>query len=412
MDSTRSLVLDVDGQAVLEIERPRLRFEGGPQDGQEQLLGEGALVLGRGDDVGLLVDDAKVSRRHAVIEPDGLRWRIRDLESKAGTQVDGVEVGSAHLHEGAVLQLGGATLHFEFANLRVPLPPTSPDAGPRDLVGASPPMLRLFSLIERVGPMDLPVLLLGETGTGKESVARALHEARGRGPLEVVDCTLLDGETGRSELFGHVRGAYTGADQDREGAFLRADGGTLFLDEVAELGLESQAMLLRALQEGEVRPLGADDVHRVRVRVLAATHHDLAARVAEGSFRQDLYYRLAAVILEVPPLRARGEDLDRLVEHLLPEGASLAPEARELLRRHAWPGNVRELKQALEGGAAMAGGGTVHVEHLKLRAAPGEAPPTTLLTQEEREKARLQAAKLLGIARSTLYERLKAWGMV
>ncbi len=220
----------------------------------------------------------------------------------------------------------------------------------RGLLGRSEPMERLRRLVARLAPTDVPVLVHGETGTGKELVARALHEAGGRrpGPFVAENCGALSEGVLASELFGHEKGAFTGAGQRRRGLFEQAHGGTLFLDEVAELPPRVQVMLLRVLQEGEVRRVGGERAVPVDVRIVAATHRDLGAMVREGRFREDLWYRLRGATLEVPPLRERSGDLRLLVEHFLAEAGALhlAPTlgAYRALQAYGWPGNIRELR--------------------------------------------------------------------
>ncbi|QDU85574.1 Nitrogen regulation protein NR(I) [Planctomycetes bacterium Pla163] len=237
-----------------------------------------------------------------------------------------------------------------------------------EIVGESPALRSMLALVDRIAATDVPVLIRGETGSGKEGVARRLHTSgpRAAGPFLAIDCGAIAPTLIESELFGHVRGSFTGADRDRPGHFVSADGGTLLLDEVGELPLDLQPKLLRVLQEGEVRPVGGSASKKVDVRVLAATNRDLERCCREGTFRQDLYYRLAVVEVVVPPLRDRLEDLPLLAEHLLAriaaEGGSraagsppprLSSAALERLAAHAWPGNVRELENALRRAAAM-----------------------------------------------------------
>jgi len=220
------------------------------------------------------------------------------------------------------------------------------------MIGASPAMHRLFAMLRRLDGSLASVLVIGESGVGKELIARAIHEGShvAEGPYVTVNCGAIARELVASELFGHRRGAFTGAVDSRRGAFQRAEGGTLFLDEVGELPLDAQPMLLRALETGDVTPVGADETKRVKVRVVSATHRDLGALVAAGKFREDLYYRLAVITLEVPPLRERPEDVEVLAHHLArQEGLPTLPDdvvAR--LRARTWPGNVRELRNAIQ----------------------------------------------------------------
>lgn len=241
------------------------------------------------------------------------------------------------------------------------------------IIGASPGMVTLFERIERVAPAKVSVLIQGETGTGKELVARALHEhgARPSKPFFAVNCAAIASSLLESELFGHTKGSFTGAVQDRAGHFVAADGGTVFLDEIGDMPLEMQSKLLRVLQDGEVRAVGSNEARRVDVRVVAATHRDLPAMCAEGAFREDLYYRLNVVTLEVPPLRERGEDVAHIVVHVcvglgeeLRKEVCVSEEAMGVLAGYGWPGNVRELENELRRAAVL---GTGRIQAADLR---------------------------------------------
>ncbi|NVB78580.1 MAG: sigma-54-dependent Fis family transcriptional regulator [Kofleriaceae bacterium] len=239
------------------------------------------------------------------------------------------------------------------------------------LVGASAAMRKLRASLERLGEQDVPILIQGESGTGKELVARALHDRgpRRRKRFVALNCGAIPETLIDSELFGHIKGAFTGATTDRAGVFVEADGGTLFLDEIGDMPLAVQARLLRVLQESEVRPLGGSGVRKVDVRVIAASHVDLAQAVEHGRFRQDLYYRLNVVVLRVPPLRERLDDLPLLAAHFLAKhgGASppsLAPDALEAMTSYTWPGNVRELENAVLHAIALHHGDVIGPESL------------------------------------------------
>jgi two-component system response regulator HydG len=298
-----------------------------------------------------------------------------------------------------------------------------------EVVAESPAMQRCLLRVRDFADADAPVVILGESGTGKEVVARTLHAngPRRARPFVAVNVAALPAELLESELFGHVRGAFTGATADREGLFEAADGGTLFLDEIAELPLPLQAKLLRALQEGEVRRVGETRTFGVDVRVVCATHRDLRRRVDEGSFREDLYYRLHVLAVRVPPLRERREDILPLAgEFLRAErrpAAGFTPAAEAALLAHDWPGNVRELGNAVMHGSALARGGLVTPEHLPdelTRARPKpQAAPRTLLDVEREHVLRVlaacggsraEAARILGIGRNTLWRKLRAFG--
>lgn len=330
----------------------------------------------------LTLDDPKVSRLHAeiCIVPDG--YRIRDLGSTNGTWVDGYRVGELYLPSQATVQLGDTTLAFEALGDEAQLP--LHDGGFGGLVGESAAMRELFALAARVARADVTVLIEGESGTGKEGVAEALHaqSPRADGPFVVFDCAATPPSLIESELFGHVKGAFTGAVAARAGRLEQAHGGTLLLDEIGELPLEIQAKLLRVLERREVRRLGGNETNTVDVRFLAATHRDLASEVNAGAFREDLYYRLAVVRLHVPPLRERAGDVRRLVEHFLAR-LGVSPKRRAAideaewgrLAERPWRGNVRELRNAVERTLALAGDGPLHFELAARRPPPRSAGP-------------------------------------
>jgi hypothetical protein len=301
LDRTTTVLL-TSGDVKLEVKRARVLIESGSAEGAEVLLPDRPFVIGRGSDCDLILQDSAISRRHVCIRPRGTGYEIEDLGSKAGTRIAGLRIEKAELLPGTEFLLGTTRLVFEHAISDIVVPPRKKNLV--GLLGESPAMKQLFGLIERVAALDLPVLLIGESGTGKEALARALHDlsSYSRAAYEVVDCTLLNSDHLRSELFGHIKGAFTGAQAARMGAFELADQGSVFLDEVGELPLEMQPTLLRVLEEGEVRPLGAQGSRKVKNRIVSATNRDLRDMAEAGTFRQDLYYRLSAITIEIPPL--------------------------------------------------------------------------------------------------------------
>jgi two-component system, NtrC family, response regulator HydG len=299
------------------------------------------------------------------------------------------------------------------------------------LLGSSPAMQRVFALARQAAPSDVNVLITGDSGTGKELVARALHfnSPRGARPFVPVNCAAVPAGLLESELFGHVKGAFTGAVGSRRGLFREASGGTLFLDEIGDMAPELQAKLLRVIEERSVRPVGSDEAVSLDVRLVAATNTDLAARIREGRFREDLYYRLAVLPIHLPPLRERKEDIPLLAQHFLQRATAASrkpiqgftPEAMAALLRHAWPGNVRELENAVERAVALTGGTQVSADALLLEAALTHQPPLTLARFPERPTLRaltdeyaalvlreaggdkVRAAQILGVSKRTLY---------
>jgi len=303
------------------------------------------------------------------------------------------------------------------------------------MVGSSGPMQQLFRAVRRVARSDVSVLVLGESGVGKELVARALHDHsdRSNGPFVALNCAAIPQELQESELFGHERGSFTGASAAHRGRFEEADGGTLFLDEIGELSPGLQAKLLRVLQDGTYRRVGATADQMSDFRLVSATHKRLYDRAAAGAFRQDLYYRLAVFELETPPLRARGDDVMILAHTFAAEfcramelpSCSFSAGARRILRAHDWPGNVRELRNAMQYAVMLSGGGTVHADHLperltdggvrrrdadlSLPAVPWQELERMAIDQalERTEGRMVEAAELLGINRTTLYRKLR-----
>ena len=325
----------------------------GPDQGRCVRIGADPRRIGTARGCELQLTDRTVSRLHCevVSRADGVL--IFDRGSTNGTFVDGVRVHEAYLHPGCSLRLGD-TLLQAVAVERPTVLPLSPRTSFGKILGASPQMRHIYAVLDRVGPTNTTVLVTGETGTGKELVARELHEAspRSAGPFVTVDCGAIPENLMESELFGHVRGAFTGATSGRSGVFEEADGGTLFFDEIGELPVSLQPKLLRVLETRTVRRVGGGASRRVDVRIIAATNRSLAQSVNEGTFREDLYYRLAVIEVELPPLRARREDVPVLVQHFvkhfggadatLPEGVTAA------LSHRGWPGNVRELRNYVQ----------------------------------------------------------------
>ena len=313
--------------------------------------------IGSGTSNDVLVDDPTVSRFHCEIQSDGTGARVVDLGSRNGTVLDGVLVRDAYLRAGSVLSLGRVSLRFRPAEHRTALPVSSRTelAG---LVGRSVAMRACFAVIERAAASDVVVLVEGETGTGKSRAARALHQlsARAQAPFLTVDCGAIPANLLETELFGHRKGAFTGAIEDRIGVFEGAEGGTVFLDEVGELPLDVQPKLLKAIEDRKVRRVGTNAYRPVNVRLVAASNRDLRAEVNAGRFRADLFYRLAVVRLTLPPLRQRPDDIAPIAERLLASLGAPAEESATLLgpsflarlEASSWPGNVRELRNHLE----------------------------------------------------------------
>lgn len=334
------------------------------------------------------------------------------------------------------LALLRAVDHHQVESSKTELPPDRKQVE-TGIIGSSPPMIELLEMISYVAPTEATVLIYGESGTGKELVADALHthSERRNHPFIKVNCAALAENLLESELFGHEKGAFTGADKRREGKFVQADGGTLFLDEIGETSQAMQVKLLRILQEQELQRVGGEETIRVDVRIIAATNRDLEVEVAENRFREDLYYRLNVVMITVPPLRERGDDIPELVHYFAGKFAEknrrtlegVTSECMEMLCHHSWPGNVRELENAIERGIILMRGTELTEKSLPLsiqKRAPGIAhgtndiAPTSLFEAEkqlilktlaETEGNKSEAARRLGITRKTLLNKLNRY---
>ncbi len=350
--------------------RLKLLVVSGPDSGTELMVESGTYRIGKGSDNDLVLEDGAVSRTHLEVAVLDGRVRFRDLDSTNGSYCNEMRFREIEGAPGTVVRIGKTTLKVAPADARRPTLAASSRSSFGRLFGSSLAMRHVYSVLERVSPTDAAVLIEGETGTGKELCAEAIHSnsPRAKAPYVVVDLAGIQPNLIESELFGHVRGAFTGATSDRAGAFERANGGTVFLDEIGELSPELQPRLLRALENRQIKRVGGNDYRKFDARVVAATNRDLLAESKQGRFREDLYHRLAVVKVGIPPLRVRREDIPMLVERML-EGMNretkLGPATMAMLCSYDWPGNVRELRNVVERAVSLSG-------------VDGEVPPELL----------------------------------
>jgi DNA-binding NtrC family response regulator len=417
------------------------------QDGVEvrELRAGEPLVVGREPPADLHVADTTLSRRHASfsLRPDGLLVDVADLASTNGTWIADRRVERATLAAGEEVMLGGVLARVrELAAPPKAAPSDAPSAGGAQLV-AGAALSEVLRAAERAAKSRITVLLQGETGAGKEVIARHIHDAspRAQGPMICVNCGAIPRELVESTFFGHERGAFTGAHNAQRGVFENAHGGSVFLDEIGELPPQAQVALLRVLETGKITRVGATEERAVDVRVIAATHRDLAAMSEGQGFRKDLYFRLSAITLEIPPLRRRKEDIAPLSLAFLRAAnhthmqtiEGITARARERLEAYAWPGNVRELKNVIERAVVLAEGTVIDERDLpdRLRGAPAakktaDAPEAGPDNRKLRDRVeayeaeiikdalasaggnRSEAARLLGMPLRTLAHRIKA----
>jgi DNA-binding NtrC family response regulator len=421
--------------AVLEVTR-------GPDTGLTRRLEEPSLTIGKGTLCGLRLTDQTVSREHVRLELGSTGLVVHDGGSKNGTWIGTIRVKDATLTGNASIKLGATILAITLDSRR-----TEILVADGDRFGAayakSLAMRHLFATLLRAAPTELSVLIEGESGVGKEILARGIHDhsARRGGPFVAIDCGAIPPDLVESELFGHAKGAFTGAERARVGLFQQADGGTVFLDELGELPLELQPKLLRVLEQREVRPVGGTKAYPINVRVLAATNRNLKDRIAEGAFREDLFYRIAVSRVRVPSLRERPDDVGLLATRFLREltgdpVAELPPDLLAMLQGYGWPGNVRELRnvvgriallEARDRRELFDATGTLRRDALAatqedLSAMPFQEARRIVLERLEAtyfpavlERAGgvvSHAAKLSGLARSSFYRMLERRGVI
>ncbi|NVJ24679.1 sigma 54-dependent Fis family transcriptional regulator [Myxococcus sp. AM011] len=414
----------------------QVRVKQGLNESVHRLTGD-SFTAGKDTGCDLVLQDRFASSKHLKVTRREGTFHVVDLRSTNGTWLGPVRLFEAEVTLPTTLRVGETELVLEVAATGS----KKEVASFHGIIGNDAAVKGLADLIERVAPSTAAVTILGESGTGKELVAKAIHQCsqRANKPLVPVNCAAISKELIESELFGHEKGSFTGAANARKGAFEEADGGTLFLDEIGELPLDLQAKLLRALESGEIKRVGASRPMHVDVRVVAATNLDLLAAAREGKFREDLYYRLCVIPLHLPPLRSRKTDLPALAEHFVkvyaPRGqtVSFSMAAVERLRGHTWPGNIRELRNVVHRALLFRKGPVIDAADLtfdqemnkETGIAVPELPPGMTLEQmlEKLERQIVEAAlrrfnnnrervaRELGVARSTLFKRLKDWGL-
>ncbi|HKA90054.1 MAG TPA: sigma 54-interacting transcriptional regulator [Haliangiales bacterium] len=361
-DPAITTVFDGGRATVRRLRKAKLVVATGPDAGREVDMGKPRVSGGRSIINDLVLQDKAVSGTHfeVAVKDDG--YHLKDLDSRNGTFVGDLRVREVFLRPGMTFRVGQSDIRFQTTADLVDIALSERDKFDR-VIGGSAAMREIFATLEKVSPSELTVLITGETGTGKELIARGVHNAspRRQKPFVVLDCGAIPRDLIESTLFGHEKGSFTGAIGQHRGCFEQATGGTIFLDEIGELDLALQPKLLRVLEQREIKRVGGDRTIKVDVRVLAATNRDLRAMVNAGTFREDLYFRLSVIYVELPPIRERREDIPELAQHFLREVASrrgvslsLSPDAVQALLGHSFPGNVRELRNVVERAASLA----------------------------------------------------------
>ncbi|MBX3258573.1 MAG: sigma 54-interacting transcriptional regulator [Labilithrix sp.] len=425
--------LSLGSRMSLKVRAATVHVAKGPDAGRQAKIDQVSFIVGVGETADLRLTDPAVSREHlrVTLGPSGLR--IRDEGSKNGTYLGGTRVHDVTLTSDAALQIGGTTLAFTIATDSIVLPLSVNDRF-GDAIGTSAVMRHLFAQLERAAGSDLTILIEGESGVGKDLLARAVHakSARKDGPMVIADCSAIPEHLIESELFGHERGAFTGADRARKGVVEEANGGTLFLDEIGELPLDLQPKLLRMMEQREIRPVGSNTPRPVDVRIIAATNRRLAEAARIGEFRNDLFYRLAVVRVAVPPLRERTDDILPIARAMLrtlkqDPNAELEEDFASMLVAYSWPGNVRELRNVIERHAVLGSDEEgLFEEAAAMRGADGGGELVNLTYHEARklvldrfdeeylprvlERAEgvvARAAELAGVARPSFYRMLE-----
>jgi len=376
-ESKTELLKIEEAPDVISLRKCQLVVVEGKARGNKITLDKNLIKVGKRESNDLVIPDKAVSRNHFEIEYQSDSFLLRDLSSTNGTFLNGSRVKEAYLAPGDVIRIGNTNLEFVAFDEKVQIEPSAKEEF-GDMVGKSRKMRQIFSILEKIAPTHATVIIEGETGTGKDLVARAIHEhsARKEKPFVVFDCSAVAPNLIESELFGHEKGAFTGAVKSRAGVFEVALGGTVFLDEIGELTSDLQPKLLRALEQREIKRVGANTTTKIDVRVICATNKNLRKEVDEGRFREDLYYRLSVVKVLLPPLRDRPEDIPIIIERFLsrgkynelPDGAlkvtRVEDDALKALGRYDWPGNVRELSNVIERAVSFVEGNSINKAHL------------------------------------------------
>ncbi|MDP1920985.1 MAG: sigma 54-interacting transcriptional regulator [Myxococcales bacterium] len=374
---TTTHTLVVENRTTLKVRKCKLSITTGPEAGKVLVSDKERLRVGAHSTNDLVLgEDRAASRHHFEIQYTERGYLVIDLNSTNGTFLDGRRVERAYLSSGSQVRAGQTMVVFAPIDEEVTVEPDR-DGELEGMVGQSVKMRQIFGLIKKIAPMDVSVIVQGETGTGKELVARAVHTLSGRkrGPFVVLDCGAIPPNLIESELFGHEKGAFTGAIASRPGAFERANGGTIFLDELGELRVDLQPKLLRVLENREVRRVGGNEVIEVDVRVIAATNRDLVKEIQAGNFREDLYFRLSVINIQLPPLRQRREDVPIIIRKALADPdvvtrhgkKRVMPAAMAVLQGYSWPGNIRELVNVVSHVLTFSDGEEIDVSHLPAR---------------------------------------------
>lgn len=377
--STTELLPTGETRDPISLRKCVLVVTEGPDKKGKYDLGKRKLTrIGKQSDNEFVIHDKTVSRNHLEIEATADSYLLRDLNSTNGTFINGIRVKEAFLSPGDVITLGHTKIEYQAFDEKVQMEPSKNNFF-GESVGESKIMRQIFGVLERISPSLATVIIEGETGTGKELVARAIHDHSPRKdkPFVVFDCSAIAPNLIESELFGHTKGSFTGAIKDRKGAFETANSGTVFLDEIGELDLDLQPKLLRALEQREIKRVGSTQSTQLDVRVVCATNKNLRKEVDDGKFREDLYYRLSVVKIQLPPLRERPEDIPIIIEKILsaarfnrkPDNTFYASrvedDALKMLQRYLWPGNVRELMNILERAVSFSEMGAINASHLQ-----------------------------------------------